>query len=186
MEGWTWKALCNEAPFRFGKNLASSGIRTRDPKVVGLPDTGSYPAPSPDPTTHQKFLHFPKVWNNHSNWSLSSGTWMHVTMNTGKVSCMSFYTDTLPQVAQRATIAHLNPMCQGQSAPKPYAAFPPLQWSTHKIWSRLANWLQRYSSSKVWNFNHSRASNSKMSGRIRPKINSTELLCLSWLPATLF
>ena len=24
MEGWTWKALCNEAPFRFGKNLASS------------------------------------------------------------------------------------------------------------------------------------------------------------------
>ena len=28
------------------------------------------------------------------------------------------------QVAQRATIAHLSPMCQGQSAPKPYAAFP--------------------------------------------------------------
>ena len=25
------KALCNEAPFRFGKNLASSGIQTRDP-----------------------------------------------------------------------------------------------------------------------------------------------------------
>ena len=33
MEGWTWKALCNEAPFRFGKNLASSGIRTRDPVI---------------------------------------------------------------------------------------------------------------------------------------------------------
>ena len=33
MEGWIWKALCNEAPFRFGKNLASSGIRTRDPEV---------------------------------------------------------------------------------------------------------------------------------------------------------
>ena len=31
------------------------------------------------------------------------------------------------QVAQRATIAHLSPMCQGQSAPKPYAAFPPTQ-----------------------------------------------------------
>ena len=31
MEGWTWKALYNEVPFRFGKNLASSGIRTRDP-----------------------------------------------------------------------------------------------------------------------------------------------------------
>ena len=40
--------------------------------------------------------------------------------------------------------------------------------ATHKIWSRLANWLQRYSSSKVWNFCHS--SNFKMSGRIRPKI----------------
>ena len=26
MEGWIWKALCNEAPFRYGKNLASSGI----------------------------------------------------------------------------------------------------------------------------------------------------------------
>ena len=32
IEGWTWKALCNEAPFRFGKNRASSGIRTCDPK----------------------------------------------------------------------------------------------------------------------------------------------------------
>ena len=33
----------------------------------------------------------------------------------------------LKQVAQRATIAHLSPMCQGQSAQKPYAAFPPPQ-----------------------------------------------------------
>ena len=30
IEGWKWKALCNEAPFRFGKNLASSIIRTRN------------------------------------------------------------------------------------------------------------------------------------------------------------
>ena len=30
IEGWTWKALCNEAPFRFGKILASSWIRIRD------------------------------------------------------------------------------------------------------------------------------------------------------------
>ena len=29
-EGWTWMALRNEAPFRFGKNLASSEIQTRD------------------------------------------------------------------------------------------------------------------------------------------------------------
>ena len=42
--------------------------------------------------------------------------------------------------------------------------------ATHKIWSRLANWLHRYSSSKVWNFCHSRASNSKMNGPLRPKI----------------
>ena len=41
--------------------------------------------------------------------------------------------------------------------------------ATHKIWSRLANWLQRYSSSKRWNFRHSQASNSKMSGLILPK-----------------
>ena len=33
MEGWTWKALCNETPFRFRKNLASSGIWTRDPVI---------------------------------------------------------------------------------------------------------------------------------------------------------
>ena len=33
MEGWTWKALCNEAPFRFGKNLTSSEIRNRDPVI---------------------------------------------------------------------------------------------------------------------------------------------------------
>ena len=33
MEGWTWKALCNEVTFRFGKNLASSGIGTRDPVI---------------------------------------------------------------------------------------------------------------------------------------------------------
>ena len=33
----------------------------------------------------------------------------------------------LKQVAQRATIAHLSPMCQGQPAPKPYAVFPPPQ-----------------------------------------------------------
>ena len=48
--------------------------------------------------------------------------------------------------------------------------FPYPNDATHKIWSRLANWLHRYSSSKVWNFRHSRALNSNMSGLIRPKI----------------
>ena len=32
MEGWTWRALCSEVSFRFGKNLASSGIWTSGPK----------------------------------------------------------------------------------------------------------------------------------------------------------
>ena len=32
-QGWTWKAMCNEVAFRFGKNLAFSGIQTRDPKL---------------------------------------------------------------------------------------------------------------------------------------------------------
>ena len=85
-------------------------------------------------------------------------------------SCLSEGTwEIIKQVAQRAMIAHLSPMCQGP-APKPYAAFPHPNDATHKIWSRLANWLQRYSSSKVWNFRHSRASNSKMSSLILPKI----------------
>ena len=37
-----------------------------------------------------------------------------------------------------------------QSAPNPCAAFSHPSDATHKIWSRLANWLQRYSSLKVW------------------------------------
>ena len=48
--------------------------------------------------------------------------------------------------------------------------FPHPNDATHKILSRLTNWLQRYSSSKVWNFLHSRESNSKMSGLIWLKI----------------
>ena len=50
--------------------------------------------------------------------------------------------------------------------------------ATYKIWSRLVNWLQRYPSSKVWNFRHSRASNSKMSGLIHPKME----LDLAFMP----
>ena len=61
-------------------------------------------------------------------------------------------------------------MCQSQPAPKLNAAFPHPNDATHKIWSRLANWLQRYSSSNVWNFRHSRASNSKMSCLNQPNI----------------
>ena len=39
MEGETWRALCSEMPFRFGKNLASIGIRTRDPMAVTVVTT---------------------------------------------------------------------------------------------------------------------------------------------------
>ena len=48
--------------------------------------------------------------------------------------------------------------------------FPTPNDATHKIWSRLADLPQRYSSSKVYNFRHSRASNSKVSSLIRPEI----------------
>ena len=74
------------------------------------------------------------------------------------------------QVAQRATIAHLSAMCQVNLPQNLMQPFPHPNDATHKIWSRLTNWLQRHSSSKVWNFCHSRASNSKMSGLIWPKI----------------
>ena len=59
---------------------------------------------------------------------------------------------------------------------KHYAAFPHPSDATHKIWSGLANWHQRYSSSKVWNFCHSRESNSKTSGLIWPKFKCDRAL----------
>ena len=74
------------------------------------------------------------------------------------------------QVAQRATIAHLSLMCHVNLPQNLMQSFPHPNDATHKIWSRLTNWLQRYSSSKVWNFRHTRVRNSKMSGLIRPKI----------------
>ena len=58
-----------------------------------------------------------------------------------------------------------DPIC-----PKTLCIFSPPQWCYTYSLSRLANWLQRFSSSNVWNFRHSRASNSNISGPIRPKI----------------
>ena len=51
------------------------------------------------------------------------------------------------QVAQRATVAHLSPMCQGQIS-----------------FQKTYKWVMETRG---------------------PKSNSSELLCLSWLPATL-
>ena len=60
--------------------------------------------------------------------------------------------------------------------------FPHPNDATHKTWSRLANWLQ---SSKVWNFVTQLQVTPKWVVWFGPKSNSSELLCLSWLPATL-
>ena len=69
--------------------------------------------------------------------------------------------------------------------------FPYPNDATHKIWSRLVNWLQRYSSSKVWNFRHSRASNSKNEWSdsapnwTRLSFYACPKLCMSLLPASI-
>ena len=72
--------------------------------------------------------------------------------------------------------------------------FPTPSDATCKIWSRLANWPQRYSSSKVYFFFFFFfffffAIQGQVTRKLvvwsSPKSNSSELLCLSWLPATL-
>ena len=62
-----------------------------------------------------------------------------------------------------------------QSAPKHYAAFPPPQWCYNKIWSRLANWPQRYSTLKVWTTcQQSRACTSKVNSAMWPTFQLVE------------
>ena len=64
---------------------------------------------------------------------------------------------------------------------------PPPVTATHKIWSRLPNWPQR----NIFKFESVKFSSfkSKLTPkwvvRSGPKSNSSELSCLSWLPATL-
>ena len=89
------------------------------------------------------------------------------------------------QVAQKATMLTWV-QCAKVNLPRNIKQpFPYPNDATNKIWSRLTNWLQRYSSSKVWHFRHSRASNSKMSGLIRPKIELNRAFMPVLLPATL-
>ena len=71
-----------------------------------------------------------------------------------------------------------------QSASKHYAAFPHPSDATHKILSRLANWLRDIKVQKCKIF--------VIQGQVTPKwvvwsslkSNSSVILCLSWLPAT--
>ena len=107
--------------------------------------------------------------------------------NSYQVLCMSSLPASIKRIGSKTTekrwrhhFPHYKSMgafcCHGNQSfdpicPKTLCSLPLYpNDATHKIWSRLANRLQRYSSSKVWNFRHSRASNSKMSGLIRPKI----------------
>ena len=73
-----------------------------------------------------------------------------------------------------------------QSAQKPYAAFPPPQWCYTKNLikiGQLASEIFKFKSVKF--SSHKGNVTPKWVVWFGPKSNSTELLCLSWLPATL-
>ena len=101
--------------------------------------------------------------------SSNNFTWPRRSLNSSAIQTIQrwFHSKNMKQVAQRATIAHLSPMCQGQSAPKPYAAFRDIQVQKCEIFVTQGQLTPKWF---VW---------------FGPKSNSTELLCLSWLPATL-
>ena len=61
-------------------------------------------------------------------------------------------------------------MCQALSAPKPYAAFPPSNGTTHKNLFKIGQLASEILKFENVNNHHSRASNSKMRGLIRPEI----------------
>ena len=69
-------------------------------------------------------------------------------------------------------IAHLSPVCQGQFAPKPYAAFPPTPMMLHIKFDQ--DWPTGFRDIQVQKreifFTQMQVHNSKMSGLIRPKI----------------
>ena len=89
------------------------------------------------------------------------------------------------QVAQRATIAHLSPMCQGQSAPKPYAAFPPPQWCYTKFDQDWPTGFRDVQVQMCEIFVTQGQVTPKWVVWFGPKSNSTKILCLPWLPSTL-
>ena len=58
------------------------------------------------------------------HWDRGTKVYSNGPGHMTKMAAMPIYGK---QVAQKATIAHLSPMCQGQSGPRPYATFPPPQ-----------------------------------------------------------
>ena len=116
--------------------------------------------------------------NENSKWTMheaQSPFWffIHISMNRKK------------QVAQRATIAHLSPICHGQSAPKPYAAFPPPQWCyTQNLIKTGQLALEIFKFKSVKFFITQGQVTPKWVVWSGPKSNMTKLLGLYWLPAT--
>ena len=122
-------------------------------------------------------------------------------LNLSEILCMSFVACKYKKYQiknnrEKVKVSFFPPMgafcCHGNQSfdpIRPKISLSPTPGMLHITFDQdLANWLQRHSGSKVWNFCHSRASNSKMSGLIiwfGPKSNSTNFICLSWLPATL-
>ena len=108
-------------------------------------------------------------------------------LNSPEILCMSSLPASIKRIGSKATekrwrhhFLHYKQMrafcCHEHQSFDPIclktvcSLFPTPSDATHKILSRLANWPQRYSSSNVQNFRHSRASYSKVSSLIRPEI----------------
>ena len=106
--------------------------------------------------------------------------------NSSEILCMSSLPASIKRIGSKTTekrwrhhFPHYKSMgafcCHGNQGfypicPKTLCRLSPTPMMLQIKFDRLANWLQRYSNSKVWNFRISRASNSKMSLLIRPQI----------------
>ena len=121
--------------------------------------------------------------------------------NSSEILCMSSLPASIKRIGLKATekrwrhhFPHYKSMgafcCHGhqrwsnlpQNIMQP---FPTPSDAAHKIWSRLTNWPQRYQVRKCKIFVTQGQVTPKWVVWSGPKSNSSELLCLSWLPATL-
>ena len=105
--------------------------------------------------------------NYWSNWQLTDNFCLHLSEPNRIETRRKRIVNRIVTTEPRCTVISVNLFTSTQNLMQ---SFPRPSDATHKILSRSAKWLQRYSSSKVWNFCHPRASNSKMSGLVRPKI----------------